>query len=159
MTSTIAYLSGASNKYNNAGIASIAISSVLNHTSTLSLAKALLIMPIVMHNDTTRYLANERTRSRTVATLVTIRPDFVSNFDRRYHSSLVHSINALQLLHTLGQIELDFGAHLQIKQSSKFELKKEHGKRAALIDKASSEIANLLSSSDEELYLNLRIEL
>lgn len=159
MTSTTAYLSAASNKYNNAGIASIGILSVLNHTKTLSLTKALLIMPIVMHNETTRYLANERTRSRTVATLVTIRPDFVSNFDRRYHSSLLHSINALQLLHAIGQIELDFGPYLQIKQSGQFELKKEHGKRAALIDKASPEIANLLKSSDEELYLNLRIEL
>lgn len=159
MTSTIADLSGASNKYNNAGIASIAILSVLNHTGALPLTKALLIMPIVMHNETTRYLANERTRSRTVATLVTIRPDFVSNFDQRYHSSLVHSINAIQLLHSLGQIELDFGAYLLIKQSIKFEIKKEHGKRAALIDKASYEIANLFNSSDEELYLNLRIEL
>lgn len=155
LADSVANLIGPKNKYNNAGIAAIAISSVLNHTKTLPLTKALLVMPIVMHNETTKFLASERTRSRAIATLVTVRPDFVLNFNRRFHSSLIHSVNAVQLLHTLGHIELDS----VLKQKRQFACTKEFGTRAALIEKASFEIANLLQSSEEELYLNLRIEL
>ncbi|MFJ2549475.1 three component ABC system middle component [Pseudomonas sp. NPDC087612] len=141
--------------YNNAGIAAVAIGCVLNHTQSLTLAKALLVMPIVMHSETTKFLASERTRSREIASLVAIRPDFVTNFDRRYHASLVHSINGIQLLHELGYAVFDS----QLSQQSPFQCTAEFGRRAVLIDKASSEIANLLHTSEEELYLNLRIQL
>ncbi|MDW9402621.1 three component ABC system middle component [Pseudomonas soli] len=141
--------------YNNAGIAAIAIGCVLNHTQTLTLAKSLLIMPIVMHSETTKFLASERTRSREIASLVANRPDFVINFSRRYHASLVHSINAIQLLHKLGHVELDTNLTL----SGEFECATDFGNRASLINKASLEIANLLQSTEEELYINLRIEL
>lgn len=141
--------------YNNAGIAAVAIGCVLNHTQALTLAKALLIMPIVMHGETTKFLANEKIRSREIASLVAIRPDFILNFNRRYHASLVQSINGLQLLHELGYASFDSC----VTQQAKFECTAEFGKRALLIQKASSAIANLLGSSEEELYLNLRIEL
>ncbi|MNR18439.1 hypothetical protein D3C85_1351680 [compost metagenome] len=141
--------------YNNAGIAAVAIGCVLNHMQSLTLAKALLVMPIVMHSETTKFLASERTRSREIASLVAIRPDFVTNFDRRYHASLVHSINGIQLLHELGYAVFDS----QLLQQTRFECTAEFGKRAVLIEKASSEIANLLQASEEELYLNLRIQL
>lgn len=149
------YTPQAWNGYNNAGIAAVAIGCVLNHTHNLTLAKSLLIMPIVMHSETTKFLASERTRSREIASLVANRPDFVINFNRRYHASLVHSINALQLLHQLGYV--DFNTNLALYK--KFECTNEFGNRAALINKASLEIAQLLQSTEEELYLNLRIEL
>lgn len=141
--------------YNNAGIAAVAIGCVLNHTKSLSLAKSLIIMPLVMHSETTRFLASRKTRSREIASLIAIRPDFASNFNSRYHSSLVHSINAIQILQALGYA--DFDSH--VTQVNQFECNAELGKRAMLIEKASAEIANILSSSEEELYLNLRIEL
>lgn len=141
--------------YNNAGIAAVAIGSVLRHTRSLCLAKALLIMPIVMHSEMTKFLASERTRSREVASLLAIRPDFVANFDRRFHSSLVHSVNAIQLLHQLGYLNFD----TVLTEITPFVVSKEFGKRAALIAKASSEIAHLLQTSEDDLYLNLRVEL
>lgn len=157
-TETVEFLAPVSlvwNGYNNAGIAAVAIGCVLNHTQTLTLAKALLIMPIVMHGETTRFLANEKIRSREIASLVAIRPDFILNFNRRYHASLVHATNGIQLLHELGYANFDSC----LTQQAKFECTAAFGKRALLIQKASSEIANLLGSSEEELYLNLRIEL
>lgn len=141
--------------YNNAGIAAAALGCVLNHTKSLTLAKALLVMPIVMHSETTKFLGNGTTRSREIASLVAIRPDFVTNFDRRYHSSLVHSINGIQLLHELGYAHFES----QLTLLRHFACTANFGKRAALIDKASSEIANLLQASEEDLYLNLRIQL
>ncbi|MEN4946535.1 three component ABC system middle component [Pseudomonas proteolytica] len=141
--------------YNNAGIAAVAMGCVLNHAKELSLAKALLIMPIIMHSETTKFLASEKTRSRAIASLVAIRPDFVHNFNRRFHASLVHSINAIQLLHELGYVTFDSC----LTQNTHFECTGNFGKRALLIEKASSEIDKLLHTSEEKLYLNLRIEL
>jgi len=141
--------------YNNAGIAAVAIGCVLNHLKELTLPKALLIMPIIMHSETTKFLASEKTRSRAIASLVALRPDFVHNFNRRFHASLVHSINAIQMLNELDYMTFDSC----LTQNTKFECTGDFGKRALLIEKASSEIAKLLQTSEEELYLNLRIEL
>ncbi|TDV44446.1 hypothetical protein EC919_114118 [Pseudomonas graminis] len=141
--------------YNNAGIAAVAIGCVLNHCQSLTLAKALLITPIIMHAETTKFLASQRTRSRQIASLVAIRPDFVLNFDQRYHASLVHSVNGIQLLHQLKLAAFDS----TITSVIRFNCPPEFGRRAESVDKASSEIANLLQASEEELYLNLRIQL
>lgn len=141
--------------YNNAGIAAVAIGLTLNHCNSLSLPKALLIMPLVMHTPTVKYLANGNTRSREISSLTAIRPDFVHNFNQRYHASLIHTINGLQLLHSLSLITYDN----TITQTKFLEASPELGKRTGLIANASREISHLLKSSEEELYLNLRVQL
>ncbi len=141
--------------YNNSGIAAVAIGMTLNHCHSLTLAKALLVMPLVMHAPTIKYLANGNTRSREISSLTAIRPDFVHNFSQRYHASLIHTINGLQLLHSL-----DFITYKDIIfQTKAFEAGPEFGKRVELITAASREISHLLKSSEEELYLNLRVQL
>lgn len=141
--------------YNNSGIAAIAIGLTLNHCQTLSLAKALLIMPLVMHTPTVKYLANRINRSREISALTAIRPDFVHNFSQRYHSSLSHTINGLQLLHSLSLITYSN----TIAQNKPLEIDSKFGSRAQLIASASQKISHLLRSSEEELYLNLRVQL
>lgn len=141
--------------YNNSGIAAVAIGMTLNHCHSLSLPKSLLIMPIVMHSPTIKHLANGNTRSREISSLTAIRPDFIHNFSQRYHASLTHTLNGLQLLHSLGLITYDD----TIFQTKNFESSPALGKRAELIASASRAIAHLLKSSEEELYLNLRVQL
>lgn len=141
--------------YNNSGIAAVAIGCTLNHCASLSLAKALTIMPIVMHAPTLKFLANAKTRSREIASLIAMRPDFAQNFNQRYHASLLHSINGIQLLNELGFIIFD---NILYKHKA-FGMNTNFGTRCQLINKASAEIAALLDSSEEELYLNLRIQL
>ncbi|MDR6916335.1 hypothetical protein J2X66_003204 [Pseudomonas sp. 3296] len=141
--------------YNNAGIAAVAIGCTLSHCASLSLAKALTIMPIVMHAPTLKFLANANTRSREIASLIAMRPDFAQNFNQRFHASLLHSINGIQLLNELGFITFD-NTLFKLKD---FAVNSNLGKRSQLINTASAEIAALLDSSEEELYLNLRIQL
>lgn len=141
--------------YNNPGIAAVAIGTTLNHCKSLSLPKTLLIMPIVMHAPTIKYLASGKTRSREIFSLAAVRPDFVHNFDQRYQSSLVHTVNGLQVLCSLGLVEYDDSIY----QKKAFEVTPAFGKRAELIDSASQAIARLLRASEEELYINLRVQL
>lgn len=127
----------------------------LNHCHTLSLPKALLVMPLAMHSPTIKYLANGNTRSREISSLTAIRPDFVHNFSQRFHASLTHTLNGLQLLYELGVINYDGN----ICKAKPFEASHALGKRAELIANAAREISHLLKSSEEELYLNLRVQL
>jgi hypothetical protein len=141
--------------FNNVGVGSTAIGTTLNHSGSLSLAKAMIIMPLVMHEATLRFLANGRVRERQVAAFTSARPDLVANFSKRYADSLVASLNAVQLLIGLGYAEYDDELTLH----TPFEITPEFGKRASLIEKASKNISALLTSSDEELYLNFRVKL
>jgi len=143
------------NGYNNSGIAAVAIGCTMNHVSEMSLAKALTIMPIAIHEPTLKFLANSNTRSREIASLVSLRPDFANNFNDRYHSCLVDSINGLQILITSGYITFQD----KIFRRQAFLIDEDFGERAHRIRNASQEIASLLASSEEEIYLNLRIKL
>tara|TARA_R110001599_G_scaffold64023_3_gene178911 strand:- start:530472 stop:530855 length:384 start_codon:yes stop_codon:yes gene_type:complete len=127
----------------------------MRHLGRLTLPKALLIMPLVMHDTTVIFLANGNTRTREVAPLVSARPDLFANFPTRFDESLSITFNAIQLLIETGFIKLDDGLILvkPLKVDTSF------GNRAKKIEKASENIAALLSSPVEELYLNFRVKL
>ena len=141
--------------YNNVGICAAGLMSVLRHTETLSTTKALLIMPMVMHAATIRYFSDGRTAPREIAALASIRPDLFANFPSRFSASLATSLNAIQLLASLQFITLQRDLRL----SHELIVDESFGKRALKIDIASANIAAVLNSSVDELYLNLRIPL
>lgn len=141
--------------YNNVGICATAIASVLNHCGRLSLPNALLVMPLMMHEPTVSFLSNKTTRHREVAALASSHPEFIANFNDRYRSSLVVSVNAIQLLIHLGYAELRDDLRLMTPMN----IDKSFGKRALRINKASERVAMLLESSVVELYLNFRVKL
>lgn len=141
--------------YNNVGVAGTALMSVLSYTSTLTLPKAMLIMPLVMHDATVAHLGNGKVRHRDAAALVANRPELFANFSTRYEDSLGVSLNAIQLLVELGYVSFDGEIRIvkPLKVSNTF------GKRAQKITRASSGIAKLLMSPVDELYLNFRVQL
>lgn len=143
------------NGFNNIGICATAIGLVLNATEEISLPKVLLIMPFVMHEASLRFLASANVRERKIAAFVTTNPEFIVNFDKRFDDSLTLSLNAIQLLISLGYIKFDGN----IKILKRFDIDDSFGKRAKLIQRAIKNLVVLLSSSSEELYLNLRVKL
>nr|WP_315241832.1 three component ABC system middle component [uncultured Albidiferax sp.] len=144
-----------SSKFNNFAIGAAGLMAVLEETNELSVAKSLLVMPLIMHDATVRFLGKTNIRAREVTAIVSLRPDLFLNFNSRYLSSLTSSVNAIQFLVETGYIQ--FEEVLQLK--NKLEFSENIGARAIRIKKASKNIAALLSSSEEELYLNLRVEL
>lgn len=141
--------------FNNIGLCATAIAAILNVEKSLSLPKALLIMPLVMHDSTLRFLAKGNVRERQVAAFASMNPEFIANFDKRFQDGLVVSLNAIQFLISLGYVKLDDGLSL-IKP---FLIDQEFGKQALLIERSTKNMSALLSSSDDELYLNLRVTL
>lgn len=141
------------NGYNNIGICAVALMSILSRAKRLSLPKALLVMPLVMHEGTVKFLGNSNVRQRQIAALVAARADLFANFRQRYESSLVVTLNTIQLLVESGHIH--FGK--DIRELHSLDLNKSFGSRALKIEKASANLAALLESSEEELYLNMRV--
>lgn len=141
--------------FNNVGLCATAMGAVLNLEKFLSLPKALLIMPLVMHDSTLRFLAKGNVRERQVAAFASMNPEFVANFDMRFQDSLVVSLNAIQFLISLGYVKLEDGLRLV----KPFLIDQEFGKQALLIERSTKNMSALLSSTDDELYLNLRVTL
>lgn len=139
--------------YNNVGVCAVALMSVLSHVERLSLPKALLIMPLVMHEGTVRFMGNSLVRHRQIAALVAARADLFANFRQRYESSLVVTLNAIQVLVASEHIRFD----KDIRATRSLDVNKKFGTRALKIEKASANLAALLESSEEELYLNMRV--
>lgn len=141
--------------YNNAGICATAILAVLAHAQRLSVAKALLVMPLVMHEETVRYMGNGRVAFREVTGLVAHRPDLFANFNSRFEESIAVSVNAIQWIVAAGYASFD-GA-LVLLQPLKIDTN--FGKRVQRIGKASEHIAAVLAAPVDELYLNFRVQL
>lgn len=141
------------NGYNNVGICAVALMSVLSHTQRLSLPKTLLVMPLVMHEETVKFLGNANVRQRQIAALVASRADLFANFRQRYESSLVITLNTIQILVESEHIHFDN----EIRAHRSLDVNKSFGSRAQKVVKASANLAALLESSEEELYLNMRV--
>lgn len=143
------------NGFNNIGICSTAIGAILNNVNSLSLAKTLLIMPLVMHDATLRFLAKGNVRERQVAAFASMNPEFVANFNKRYQDSLILSLNSIQFLISLGYVRYDG----ELTLINKFSIDDDFGKQALLIERSAKNMSALLGSSEGELYLNLRVKL
>jgi hypothetical protein len=142
--------------YNNIGITSIAIISVLTLSKELTIPKALLIMPLFTSKDLTSHLSRKTTEIKSIEKLISEKTPLFSNFNKRYYDSLVNSINAIQLLIETNQILITGG---KLKVNKSFQYMKSMGKRAENLNNASQNVSKLLNENTEKLYLNLRIEL
>jgi hypothetical protein len=92
--------------FNNVGLCAAAIANIVEHCGSLSVSKALLIMPLIMHDATLTFLSKGNIRRREVAALVSVKPELFANFNDRFENSLVLSLNSIQLLAHLGYVRI-----------------------------------------------------
>ncbi|UAX97578.1 DUF6521 family protein [Ensifer adhaerens] len=142
--------------YNNVAINAFAISSVLKHAGFLTLPKLALILPIVAHRDMVKQLANGNFRVVSFEQYLIDNIGNFSNFNERYLGSITATVNALQFLAEIGIVWLEDDGVL-IKFPIPFD--RSMGKRAERIQRASANIAALISGDANVFYLNARIEL
>lgn len=142
--------------YNNIGIDALGISFVLEQKNDLPLSKLLLVAPIISHQALLNHLARKPTKILSFEKYLIENISYFSNFNDRYYSSLVSSMNAVQLLCELGVAKFDDGI---IHQHQAISYQKSMGRRAEKISKAAMNISDLISENQEKTYLNLRIEL
>jgi hypothetical protein len=129
---------------------------VLQHTKSLSLSKALLIIPFITNAELLKYLARKDINIKSIEQLIVKKPKCFSNFNARYYDGLLVSINSIQFLAEIAVLELVNG---EILLTEIIDYDKSMGKRAEKIFDASSRIADFIKSDTVNLYTNLRIQL
>ncbi len=142
--------------YNNIGIGVITIGSVLNQSKELPISKLFLIFPFLSHQKLLQHLGRKSTAISNIEKLVAEKLSFFSNFNKRYLSSLVLTVNALQYLNDTGYVKIVDGNVILTKP---FNYETSMGSRAKKIFNASGNISHILEDSVEKLYLTLRIEI
>jgi hypothetical protein len=144
--------------FNNIGIPSIAISAILPFLpgTAMSLPKALLIMPLVTNSELLNYVARKGIFTKGLEKLIIENPTCFLNFNNRFYDSLTTSINGLQFLLNIDAVSFRDGS---IFAERRIEYEDGMGDRAKKIFSAAQNLASVLHDSDENLYLNLRVEL
>ncbi|MEM9630239.1 MAG: three component ABC system middle component [Pseudomonadota bacterium] len=145
-----------SSYYNNLGINSFAISSVLKEAGFLTIPQIALILPVVAHRQMVKKLAHGKFRFVSFEQYLIDNIELFYNFNERFVSSLTPTVNALQFLYEIGVVQLtDGGAVI----ASDLPFDASMGKRAERVKRASANIAALVSCDADVFYLNARIEL
>ncbi|WP_429930423.1 three component ABC system middle component [Agrobacterium vitis] len=145
-----------SSYYNNLGINAFAIAAVLKHAEFLTLPKVALILPVVAHREMVKKLSNRSFRFVSFEQYLIDNIEQFYNFNDRYVSSLTPTLNALQFLCEIGVVRLkDDGAMI----ASVLPFDASMGKRAERVERASANIAALVSGNADIFYLNARIKL
>ncbi|MBY5665584.1 three component ABC system middle component [Rhizobium leguminosarum] len=145
-----------SSYYNNLGVNAFSISSVLKEARFLTLPNTALILPVVSHREMVKKLADRRFRFVSFEQYLIDNIEHFYNFNERYLASLTPTVNALQFLCEIGVVKLkDDGAVI----ASALPFDTSMGKRAERVQRASANIAALVSGNAEVFYLNARIEL
>lgn len=142
--------------YNNIGMGTLAIASVMNHAKELPISKAMLILPFITHRALLSYLCRKTTKIRSIEKLIIERTVFFANFNRRFYDNLTLSINSIEFLN---DIELISISNSMVKLKTTLEYDKSMGERLNKIYNSSENIAHILNENIENLYLNLRIQL
>lgn len=149
--------------YNNEMLGAISLYYIIEKVTMLNSSKAMLVLPLVLHNDLISYINNSRTNAKSLEQLIVKKPEFFSNFNQRFYSLIDLSINSILILIKLDLVSINKSGQLALKSSIDLLLRGNDisllGQRAKKIIQASSSIASLLNDSNENLYLQLRVKL
>jgi len=146
--------------YNNVGISLVSFLSVVRFLEKIDYSKALLINPILLHNQSMKYLKSKATRPKSMEDLIASKVEYFLSFNKRYYSFLTLSINTILIAEKMQFVSLRDG-YIYVEKSNinKFDFSnKKLGKRALEIVDASEKLVKLLDEDTEGLYLKLRIE-
>jgi len=143
-------------RYNNIGMSTLAIGSVMNYAKELPISKVILILPIITHRELLSYLSRKTTQIRSIEKLIIDRTVCFANFNRRFNDNMCLSINSIQFLNDIETISI---TNSMIKLKTTIEYDKSMGEGLNKIYNSAENIAHILNDNVENLYLNLRIEL
>lgn len=144
--------------FNNEMIAAISIASVLRHLKKGTIAQLVLILPLISDNKTLNFLAKQNTQVRSIEELIIKNPETIVNFNNRYLSNIVTSLNSIFLLKEMNVICIE--NNITFIDTSKLNFSSQQlGKRLQKIISCSEKLAHILDDKIENLYLQLRVVL
>ncbi len=147
--------------YNNIGFSLIAFLSIIRKMEQVEYSKALLILPLVLHNPLIDYLKKDSVKVKGMEDLILSKTEYFLNYNERYLNFLSLSLNTIIFAESMNFISIKNNQIIPIKK----EIEKidfsiaQVGKRINKVYKASDNIVKVLDEDVAELYFKLRIEL
>ncbi|EJC6947393.1 hypothetical protein BTO19_17820 [Vibrio parahaemolyticus] len=133
-----------------------AIHSVLKISRSMSIDKILLIYPLLYQKPMLTALSRKKGNYKSLESIIIDHPEWFSNFNNIYYSSLTLSINAIQYMYEMEHIEIENGVVILKRE---IEYNKKMGSVVEKYYSSSTCVSNLLDKPSDYLYLNLRITL
>jgi len=147
--------------YNNEALATIALGYMFKIHGPMSAAKAILILPFVLHPPTVRKLRGNSNK-RSLEEFILKNPECFFSFNSRFVDQLSISINAITILQEIKAINI-LRDNISSNYSSRFEpeyYRAKIGKRASNFLFALDNLSDLFrGQSENSLYLKLKIQL
>lgn len=100
--------------YNNEAIASCVMLQALKHVKSIDIARACLILPLLLDDRTVSYLKQQKSNEIKLNDLVNSRPKLFTTINRRFNALLPVTINTLMILRKSNQATLSKTLTLQI---------------------------------------------
>ena len=143
----------------NEVLTGISILAVLQYTKELSIAKALLVEPILSYTTVIKALNRANSRIKSIEELIIKESIAFSNFNSRYYEKLILSVNAIILFNKLGLISISNNVLGFSGKDFDFNDTKV-GDRANARIKAALRLSEILVKGDaSDFYLSLRVEI
>lgn len=145
--------------FNNEMIAAISIASVVRHLKQGTIAQMVLIIPLISEKKTLNFLAKQNTKVRSIEELIIKNPETIVNFNNRYLSNLITSLNSIFLLKEMNIIQMN-NSDIFYNPANNFDFSsKQLGTRLEKMISCSEKLAYILDDKIENLYLQLRVVL
>lgn len=143
---------------NNEIVTGISILAVLQQCDQLSMAKAVLIEPLLSYQRVRYLLKHKKAKIRSIEELILKENISFADFSERYYDTLLLSLNAISLFQKMQLIsiredEVCFNAN-------DFDFNADLGSKTNERIKAAVKLAKILQEGEaSDIYLSLRIEL
>lgn len=147
--------------YNNEALATVCLGYYLLLATEVSHAKATIILPFVLHEQTARRLRGNSNR-RSLDEFILGNTDCLVNFNKRYFDYLPVSVNAITLLSEMGIVNLTARTIIFNTNTTRFNpyAAANLGKRAkSLLNSIEGLVPVLSHEEDWSVYLKLKIVL
>lgn len=132
----------------------LAINSILLISKSMPINKVMLIYPLLYQKSMLSALSNKKNKYISLERIIIDHPEWISNFNNIYYSTISISINAVQYMYEMDYIKFDNG---DVVLKKEIEYDKKMGDVVKKYYLSSSCISNLLRKPSDYLYLNLRI--
>lgn len=143
--------------YNNEIISAVSIASILRYLKKSTISQLSLVLPLISHKKTLNFLSKKNTKVRSIEELIIKNPDTIVNFNDRYLSCLITSLNSVLLLKEMNIIQMD-NKNIIYLENNEFDFTSEKlGTRLEKIISCSDKLAYILDDKIENLYLQLRV--
>jgi hypothetical protein len=141
-------------------IGTVALQSALENSSNqrLSLAKAMLVLPLLFDKAVRSVLKNKKSIVLSSKDLLMSKPSAFITVRARYEDLTITSLNTILLVQELGMIEMDDNC-LVLKRQIFFQGQPDIGKSATDILEAGPKLGLIFREATSDLYQTFRIEL